>query len=115
LAATRCGENAPSAPGDDGVAAHRSRLANPSPALRSRRPFTSRWVCREAGVSLARQCDAVSDFFVGHLKRHKELSFRSDQRLSNGGFVGRPQPGEDRPLGCRRRQVAGPQFLAVPP
>ena len=59
LAATHCGKNAPTASGDDGFAAHLSRLASLSPGLRSRRPFTSRWVCREVGVSLASQSDAV--------------------------------------------------------
>ncbi len=80
LAATHCGKNAPTASGDDGFAAHLSRLASLSPGLRSRRPFTSRWVFREAGVSLASQSDAVWDFSVGQLERHKCLSFRSDRR-----------------------------------
>ena len=39
------------------------------------------------------------------------LEVRSDQRLGNGGFVGRLQPGEDRPPGRRRRQMEVPQFL----
>ena len=39
-------------------------------------------------MSLASQSEALQDFSVGQLKRHKCLSFRSDQRLSNGGFVG---------------------------
>ena len=43
--------------------------------------------------------------------RHKRPSFRSDQWLSNGGFLGRLQPGEDRPPGRRRLQVEVPQFL----
>ena len=59
LAATHCGKNAPTASGDDGFAAHLSRLASLSPGLRSRRPFTSRWVCREVGVSLASQSEAL--------------------------------------------------------
>jgi hypothetical protein len=58
-AATHCGKNAPTASGDDGFAAHLSRLASLSPGLRSRRPFTSRWVCREVGVSLASQSEAL--------------------------------------------------------
>jgi hypothetical protein len=49
LAATHCGRNAPTASGDDGFAAHLSRLASLSPGLRSRRPL-SRWACREVGV-----------------------------------------------------------------
>jgi hypothetical protein len=58
-AATHCGKNAPTASGDDGFSAHLSRLASLSPGLRSRRPFTSRWVCREVGVSLASQSEAL--------------------------------------------------------
>ena len=52
-------KNAPTASGDAGFAAHLSHLASLSPGLRSRRPFTSRWVCREVGVSLASQSEAL--------------------------------------------------------
>jgi hypothetical protein len=87
--------------GDDGFVAHLSR---PAPVARTRKPPAVHVAVgvSEAGVSLASQSHAVQDFSVGQLERYKCLSFRSDQRLGNGGFVGRLQPGEDRLPGRRR-------------
>jgi hypothetical protein len=99
LAATPCSKYAPTASGDGGFAAHLSRRASLSPGLRVVRSRRGGCVGRP-GYPLASQSDAVWDFSVGQLKRHRCLSFRSDQRFSNGGFVGRLQPGEDRPPGA---------------
>ena len=58
---THCGQNAPTASGNDGFAAHLSRLASLSPGLSSRRPFTSRWGQQLAEVTAVAEHQVADD------------------------------------------------------
>ena len=61
--ANACSAGAKPRSNDRDLTSSHSISASLSPGLRSRRPFTSRWVCREVGVSLASQSEARLGLF----------------------------------------------------